>query len=156
MHKGELEVRDLTIRGAVAMLELLSKRGVTLYLASGTDRDDVIAEAEALGYADLFEGRIYGALGDVSKYSKRIVVEGILQQHRLAGSELACFGDGPVELREVRKRGGLAIGVASDEVRRYGLDHRKRSRLIKAGADAIVPDFSQASILLDVVLGSPA
>lgn len=155
LHKRELDVRDLTIRGAVTMLELLSKRGVTLYLASGTDRDDVIAEAEALGYADLFEGRIYGALGDVTKYSKKIVVEGILQQHRLAGSELAGFGDGPVELREVRKRGGLAVGIASDEVRRYGLDSRKRSRLIKAGADVIVPDFSQAAILLDRVLDSP-
>ncbi|HUW84175.1 MAG TPA: PfkB family carbohydrate kinase [Phycisphaerae bacterium] len=156
LHKGELEVRDLTIRGAVTMLQLLSERGVTLYLASGTDRQDLIAEAEALGYAGLFEDRIYGAVGDVSKYSKKIVVDRILQEHRLAGSELACFGDGPVELREVRKRGGLAIGVASDEVRRYGLDLRKRSRLIRAGADLIVPDFSQAPILLGLLFDSPA
>jgi len=128
-------------------LHRLRRRGVTLYLASGTDRQDVIAEAAALGYAELFEGRIYGALGDVRKYSKKMVIDRILTENKLAGPELACIGDGPVELRETRKRGGIAVGVASDEVRRYGLNRQKRSRLIKAGADLIVPDFSQAQQL---------
>ena len=32
----------------------------------------------------------------------------------------AVFGDGPVEIQEDRKRGGLAVGVASDELRRFG------------------------------------
>lgn len=38
---------------------------------SGTDEVDVIKEAEALGYAHLFEGRIYGAVGDVTKEAKK-------------------------------------------------------------------------------------
>jgi hypothetical protein len=42
----------------------------------------------------------------------------------------------------------LAVGVASDEVRRFGRNIVKRSRLIKAGANLIVPDFSQLSALL--------
>jgi hypothetical protein len=58
------------------------------------------------------------------------------------------FGDGPVELREARKRHGAAVGVASDEVRRYGLHAGKRARLIMAGAHLVIPDFSQAGRLL--------
>jgi hypothetical protein len=43
------------------------------------------------------------------------------------------------------------VGVASDEVRRFGLNSIKRSRLIRAGADLIVPDFSQHNKLLAVL-----
>jgi hypothetical protein len=46
-------------------------------------------------------------------------------------------------MREAKRRGAVAIGVASDEVRRFGLNLEKRRRLIRAGADALVPDFSQ-------------
>jgi hypothetical protein len=56
-----------------------------------------------------------------------------------------------VEIQETRKRNGLAVGVASDEVRRYGLNPAKRSRLIQAGADLIVPDFSQTGKLLELL-----
>lgn len=149
LQRGELDATDYTVKGAIAMLRALRERGVKLYLASGTDREDVIAEAQALGYADLFEGRIYGAVGDVSKFSKRMVVERILRENNLTGPELACIGDGPVELREAKKRGGLALGVASDEVRRHGLSREKRARLVRAGADIIVPDFSQGAALLE-------
>ena len=38
-----------------------------------------------------------------------------------------------------------------DEVRRFGLDSGKRSRLIQAGADLIVPDFSQWRRLLELL-----
>jgi len=61
------------------------------------------------------------------------------------------FGDGPVEIRETRKRGGITIGLASNELRRYGLNEKKRTRLIKAGADIIVPDFSQSPQLLSLL-----
>jgi len=116
---------------------------VKLYLASGTDQGDVAAEAEAMGYAHLFEGRIFGAVGDVTVEAKRIVIERIIRERALSGPQFATFGDGPVEIRETRKRNGIAVGVASDEVRRFGLNAAKRSRLIRAGADIIVPDFSQ-------------
>ncbi len=146
-RRGELTVDDYTVKGAVAFLRRLRERGVKLYLASGTDRNDVQAEAAALGYADLFEGGIHGSVGDVSKYSKKMVVDDILRTNDLHGSELVCFGDGPVELRETQKRGGIAIGVCSDEVRRFGPDEKKRERLIRAGAHAVMPDFSQAEQL---------
>jgi len=151
LGRRELDLSDYTIKGAVEFLRALRRRGVTLYLASGTDRSDVLAEAEALGYANLFDGGIYGALGDVSRYSKKMVIDGIMGQNNLQGPELAVFGDGPVEIRQCRKRHGIAVGVASDEVRRHGLNPEKRSRLIKAGAELVVPDFSQGRRLMELL-----
>ena len=150
---GQLNESDYTIKGAIGFLKTLRDRGVTLYLASGTDRNDVISEAEVLGYAGIFDGGIYGSVGDISKYSKKMVIEKIMTENHLAGSELAVFGDGPVEIRECRKRQGIAVGLASDEIRRHGLNEGKRSRLVKAGAQIIIPDFSQSNKLVELLLG---
>jgi len=144
----ELGIDDVTIKGAVPFLRKLRKTGMKLYLASGTDRADVVREAGCLGYANLFMPHIYGAIGAVVRESKKDVVENIIRKNKLSGSELAGFGDGPVEIREIKKKNGIAIGIASDEVRRYGFDFHKRSRLVKAGADIIIPDYSQADSLL--------
>jgi len=148
LRRGELNIDDLTVKGAVPFLRDLRAMGLTLYLASGTDHDDVRREAEALGYAELFDGGIYGALDRGQPHAKRRVIQRILGENGLDGSRLAVFGDGPVELREARKRHGAAIGVASDEVRRYGLDPGKRARLVKAGAHLVIPDYTQAGRLL--------
>jgi rfaE bifunctional protein kinase chain/domain len=141
--RGELDIYDYTIKGALEFLKALREKGIKLYLASGTDCDDVVAESKALGYAELFDGGIYGSVGDVAKYSKKMVIEKIMTENNLQGPELAVFGDGPVEIRECRKREGIAIGIATDEIRRHGLNLEKRARLVKAGAHIIVPDFSQ-------------
>ncbi len=151
---GELDINDYTIKGALEFVEALKKRGIKLYLASGTDRHDVIAEAEALGYAQLFDGGIHGSVGDVTKYSKKMVIEKIMADNKLQGPELVIFGDGPVEIRECRKRDGIAVGIASDEIRRHGLSTEKRTRLIKAGAHVIVPDLSQHETLIELLFGS--
>lgn len=151
-QSGQLDTSDFTIKGAIAFLTLLHEKGINLYLASGTDREDVINEAKVLGYAHLFDGGIYGAVGDVSKYSKKMVIDRIMDENQLHGAELAVFGDGPVELLECRKRDGIAVGIASDEIRRHGLNPEKRSRLIKAGALLVVPDFSQYDELIKLLL----
>jgi rfaE bifunctional protein kinase chain/domain len=148
MGRGELNAEDFQIKGARAFLERLHAAGLRLYLVSGTDTAEVEAEARALGYAHLFEGGIFGAVGDVRVEAKRIVLDRLIRQEGLGGRRLATFGDGPVEMRETRKREGLAVGVASDEVRRFGLNLAKRSRLIRGGADLIIPDFTQAERLL--------
>ena len=148
VRNGELDVADFTVKGAVDFLRELRQRGLTLYLASGTDEEDVKNEAQILGYADLFEGGVVGAVGDVSKYSKKMVIDRIIRDNGLSGPQLITFGDGPVELRETKKRGGVAVGVASDEIRRYDLTEEKRTRLIRAGADLVVPDFSQRDRLM--------
>ena len=122
-------------------------------LASGTDQDDVVAEASAMGYAELFTGGIYGSIGDVHHDAKRVVLDRILRDLGPDGmAGLVTFGDGPVEMRESRKRGGYAVGVASDEIRRFGMNPAKRSRLIRAGADLVIPDFSQLDPLLQMLV----
>jgi rfaE bifunctional protein kinase chain/domain len=152
LARGELEAEDFRIKGAALFLRELAGRGVKLYLASGTDQADTEEEARVLGYAELFQGRIYGAREDLAHEPKRVVLERILGEVGPGGlAALATFGDGPVEIRETRKRGALAIGVASDEVRRFGLDPGKRSRLIQAGADLVIPDFSQGRRLLELL-----
>ena len=146
--RGELDITDYTVKGSLAFIKALRQKGVKLYLASGTDYEDVAAESEALGYAELFDGGIYGSVGDITKYSKKMVIGKIMTENNLQGPELAVFGDGPVEMRECVKREGIAIGVASDEIRRHGLNIEKRARLIKAGANLIISDFSQHGRLM--------
>jgi rfaE bifunctional protein kinase chain/domain len=150
--RGELAVEDFTLKNAVSLLEKLHKAGVTLYLASGTDEQDVKNEARILGYHHLFKGGIYGAVGDVTKEAKKMVLDRILNDIGDAKTgQLVVFGDGPVEIRETRKRGGATVGIASNEVKRHSLNENKRSRLIKAGADVIIPDFSQLPKLLQLL-----
>ncbi len=151
LRRGELAAGDFQIAGAAAFVARLHAMGVKLYLASGTDVSHVAAEAQALGYAAYFEGRIFGAVGDVAVEAKRLVLERIFREHKLAGPQVAAFGDGPVEIRETRKCDGVAIGIASDELRRFGPNSLKRSRLIRAGADLVVPDFSQGDAMLKLL-----
>ena len=152
LARGELNVEDLTLKNAITFLETLKNAGICLYLTSGTDEEDVRHESSVLGYDHLFEGGIHGAVGDINKEAKKIVLDRILDSigEKEAGT-IVTFGDGPVEIRETRKRGGTAVGVASNELRRYGLNPVKRKRLIKAGADIIVPDFTQAESLLKLL-----
>ena len=149
LRRGELSAADVMLKNARETLQRFYDAGVVMYVASGTDQEDVISETRELGYAHLFKGGIHGSVGDVTKDAKRVVLDRILAEiGREAAAGLVTFGDGPVELRETHKRGGYAIGIASDEVRRFGMNPAKRSRLVRAGADMIIPDFSQMARLL--------
>ena len=152
LERKELAVDDFVIKNAVTFLKRLRTAGVRMVLASGTDQEDVEAEARGLGYADLFDGGIYGSVGDVTRDAKKMVLDRILGDiGESAVREVVTFGDGPVEIRETHSRGGVAVGVATDEIRRFGLNPAKRSRLIRAGADLVVPDFSQMEALLKLL-----
>lgn len=144
--KGEVG-ETLTIAGASDFLPGLRDRGVSLYLASGTDHAYVLQEAAALGVAEFFGDEIYGAMDDTEAYAKKRIIQRILDDHNLQGSELLVVGDGPVEIREAARRGALTLGVAADEAQRQGLNPRKRQRLIDAGADLIVTDFLHHEVL---------
>ena len=148
LERGELSPLDCQIQGARQMLERMRAAGVTLYLVSGTDEADVVGEARALGYAHLFSGGIFGAVGDLRIEAKRDVLARVVQSSGMGGDSIAVFGDGPVEMREARRRGAYAVGVASDEVRRHGPNLHKRARLIRAGADLIIPDYGRTDALL--------
>ena len=129
------------VPGSFDILEALRRRGVTMFLASGTDEKYVIQEARLLGVDHYFLG-IYGAQDDYKSFSKKMVIERIIRENNLHGGELLGFGDGYVEIENVKGAGGFACGVATDEVRRYGVDQWKRNRLKGSGADIIIPDFT--------------
>lgn len=152
--KGELGIQDVTIKNAVPFLKELHKRGMIIFLASGTDEKDVIQEAELLGYADLFTGGIFGATGNIQKEPKKMVINNILGKiGREKSAQILTLGDGPVEIAETKRAGGFTIGIASDEIRRYGLNKSKRTRLIRSGADLIIPDYSQMKDLFAFLEG---
>ncbi len=147
LKEGSLKAADLVVPGSFELLEMLGRNGVTLYLASGTDENYVIEEARLLGVAGYFNGGIHGARDQYKLFSKEMVIRNIIKSHNLAGSELIGFGDGYVEIENIKSVNGFAVGVASDETRRIGVDEWKRNRLIKAGADIIIPDFSRTDEL---------
>jgi len=155
LKSGRIKPEQMTVPGTHELLAKLCRRGLTLYLASGTDLKYVHDEAAAIGVADYFGPRIFGALDEYKLFSKRLVIERILREHGLSGPELLGFGDGFVEIEEVKRVGGVAIGVASDERHRVGLDEWKRARLIEAGADIIIPDYREQDRLLEFLFDEP-
>ena len=151
---GQAAPHDWTVPGSHAFLDELRRRGLTLYLASGTDIGYVRREAELLGLTPYFGAHIYGALDDYQSFSKKMIIERNLRDNQLQGEELLVFGDGFVEIEEVKRAGGVAIAVASDEVERRGIDAWKRDRLVRAGADLVIGDYRQHEWLIDYLLGS--
>lgn len=142
LQVGLRSIEDFTMKGVLPFLDELKRRGVTLFLASGTDQPDTIKEAQALGYADLFT-EIHGSVDDISNDPKALVLSRLLDDIPAKERSRVCvIGDGPVEMREGRKRGCVTIGVISDEVRRYGWNNSKRQRLVTAGASILIPDFA--------------
>jgi phosphoglycolate phosphatase-like HAD superfamily hydrolase len=151
---GSTTPAEWTVPGSHALLEELRRRGLTLYLASGTDLKYVRQEAELLGLTAYFGEHIYGAVDDYHNFSKKMIIERILGENQLGGEELLGFGDGFVEIEEVKRVGGVAVAVASDEVRREGINEWKRQRLIRAGADLVIGDYRHKDKLLDYLLDS--
>jgi phosphoglycolate phosphatase-like HAD superfamily hydrolase len=148
LARGEAVPGDYMVAGAGAFVAGLARRGVRLYLASGTDQADVAREAEMLGLLDAFDGRVYGALDDNEDHAKERVIQRILDQDHLSGDELLVVGDGPVEIREGALRSALTLGVASDEVAGSGWNLHKAARLEQAGADLLISDYAFAADLI--------
>lgn len=142
LKSRQVPPEEMMVPGALAMVQALRDRGVICYLASGTDESYVLDEAAALGLTPYFAG-IYGALDDYKRYSKKMVIERIINENHLSGPEFVTFGDGYVEIEDTKAVGGIAVGVASNEATRVGVNEWKRQRLIAAGADVIVPDFRE-------------
>lgn len=154
LESGAARPEDWTVPGSHALLENLKRRGLTLYLASGTDLKFVRQEAALLGLTEYFGEHIYGALDDYRSFSKQLVIERILHDNDLHGEELLGFGDGFVEIEEIKRAGGVAVAVASDEVNRRGVHAWKRERLVRAGADIVIPEYRRQQQLLDYLLSN--
>jgi len=152
LKNNELSREDFMVKNILPFIEFLVDRGIVLYLASGTDEEDVRDEAYALGYGHFFGEKIFGADITIEGDAKKRVLDKILDNiGESSVDSIVTFGDGPVEIRETQKKRGITVGVASNEIRRFGLNEKKRERLIKAGEDIIIPDFSQSSVLLSLL-----
>ena len=127
--------------------------GYTCLYESGTDEEDVIYEAKLLGLDDAFEGGIHGAHAAMTECSKELVIRDMLEKENIKPHEMVSFGDGYVEVLLVDELGGLAIGAATEEEKRCGINEWKRNRLITAGAKAIIPDFRDAEEILKLIRG---
>jgi phosphoglycolate phosphatase len=145
LESAEAKPADFVIPGAFDLLAILKVRKLTLIVLSGTIEADVRREADLLGLAPFFGKHIYGSTSGTN-FSKKDVIDRILQEERINGSHLLSFGDGPVEIECTKAVGGHAIGVASDEhVNGSGrIDPDKREHLLRAGADAIIADYHDA------------
>ncbi len=146
--EGTYTQEEMRVPGSLELVAGLVEHGVQLYLASGTDTEYVQREAELVGVAEHFEGHIYGAVDRYEEFSKKMVIEQILSENDLHGPELVAFGDGYVEILNIKEVGGVAVGAATDEYKRTGINHWKRNRLVQAGADIIVPEFRRHRELL--------
>lgn len=151
VREGSIPADEMLVPGSIELLEALRNKGLALYLTSGTDVQYVEHEAAVLGLDRMFDGRIYGAVDDYRRFSKGMIVDRILRQWQIEGRQLLGFGDGFVEIEEVKRVGGTAVGVASNETTRRGVNAWKRARLIEAGADIIVPHFGNWPALLRVL-----
>lgn len=157
---GTVDPDEWIVPGAKAFVSKLRERGIKCYLASGTDDKDVLHEAGLLGLDAYFDGGIWGARDDLAigrrkediKEIKAEVIRDMIERQKIQPRELVSFGDGFVEVELVANLGGLAIGAATNEAERKGIDSWKRSRLIVAGAKAIIPDFSDPDKIIETVL----
>jgi phosphoglycolate phosphatase len=141
LRKDQVDPEQFLVPGSRALLEELQARGLKMYLASGTDEIYMKEEARLLGVTKYFKGGVYGALDDYKSFSKAILIQRILSSAEFQGHEFLGFGDGYVEIEEVKNVGGVAVGVASEEPACSRVDEWKRQRLIGVGADYIVPNF---------------
>jgi len=150
LRNGTFQPEEYLVPGSFSMLQALKARNVKCYLASGTDEKYVLDEAQLLRLTPYFEG-IYGAQDDYIRFSKRMVIQRIIQENKLSGPEFVGFGDGFVEIEDTKSVDGTAVGVASNEQTREGIDEWKRERLIQAGADLIIPDFRCSDELIKIL-----
>ena len=130
------------VPGSIALLDGLQERGLKLFLASGTDDKYVKHETAILGLNKYFGPHVYGALDDYKSFSKAILIKKIIDSAENKGDEFLGFGDGYVEIENVKAVGGVAVGVASEEPECSKVDLWKRERLVNSGADWIVPHFN--------------
>jgi phosphoglycolate phosphatase-like HAD superfamily hydrolase len=153
LESGRGEKEAWVVPNAHAVLGNLAARGVPLFLASGTDLDAVRHEGQLLGVLSAFGEHVYAPADGDPSFSKGQVVDQIIASLGIRGEELLGFGDGVVETQEVKRAGGVMVGVASNEAGRSGINPEKRVRLAAVGADLIVPDYAEQESLVAWLFG---
>jgi phosphoglycolate phosphatase-like HAD superfamily hydrolase len=141
LRQGKVPPEKYLVPGARELVLALRERGLAMYLASGTDQEYMREEARLLDIAPCFDGGVYGALDDYRSFSKKLLIQRLLSTAGVRGDEFLGFGDGYVEIENVKEVGGVAVGVATAEPECQVVDEWKRRRLAGVGADFIVPNF---------------
>jgi len=154
LRDGTCAPDQYLVPGTRALLEDLRTRGLHLYLASGTDDVHLQEEARLLDVSRYFDGGVYGALPDPDAFSKRILMEQILRLPGTRPHHLIGFGDGPVEIEELKRAGALAVGLATDEPECRETSPWKRRNLIEVGADYIIPNYLCRPVLVPMLFAN--
>ena len=144
VRSGAVPPEEFLIAGSVEFLQRLKKSGTKLYVASGTDHEDVVSEVAVLALSGFFDG-IAGAPHRQAACSKEAVIRNLLEKQNMLGQALMVVGDGKVEITLGKEAGAFTVGTATDEAVRRGINEVKRRRLIEAGADLIIGDFTGAA-----------
>ncbi len=143
LRQGNASPEQYLVPGARQLLEGLKNQGLKMYLASGTDHANVVEESGLLDVSRYFDGGVFGAQDDLTSFSKKLLIQRIISGTDVAGHQIVGFGDGYVEIEEVKLVGGIAVGVATKEPACAEVDDWKRDRLVGVGADFIVPNFER-------------
>ena len=155
LETGAAFAANWVVPNAHGILANLRNRGVPLFVASGTDYDHVAHEARLLEVSSFFPAGINAPKDNDPEFRKKKVIARVLAELGIRGEELLAFGDGVVETAEVKRAGGVAVGVASSP---HGsapglVDTGKRARLAAAGADLIVADYTRQAELVEWLWG---
>ena len=150
LESGQASAAEWVVPNVHALLVNLRNRGVPIFVASGTDYEHVAHEAQLLQVTEFFPFGINAPKNNDPTFRKAAVIAQLLSELNIRGEELLAFGDGMVETSEVKRVGGVAVGVASSE---YGsglgvVNESKRATLISAGADLIIPDYTRGLELI--------
>jgi phosphoglycolate phosphatase-like HAD superfamily hydrolase len=155
LRSGNVSPDKYMVPGSRRLLEELRDRGYRMFLASGTDHAYMQDEARLLDVHRYFDG-VHGALDDYKSFSKAIFIQMIISRSGFRGDEFLGFGDGYVEIQNVKQVGGIAVGVATAEPECTGVDEWKRRRLIGVGADVIVPHYLDLDELFEALFEAEA
>jgi phosphoglycolate phosphatase-like HAD superfamily hydrolase len=148
LRSGQAPPEKYLVPGVVPVIEALAEKGLTMFLASGTDQEYMRDEARLLDVAKHFNGGVFGALDDYKSFSKKILIQRVIASANCRGEEFLGFGDGYVEIENIKEVGGVAVGVATEEPECRRVDEWKRRRLAGVGADFIIPNFECRQELL--------
>lgn len=154
LESRRMPPEEWVVPWAHGILRNLQERTIPIFVASGTDLAHVSHEVELLRLTPFVAGRVFAPKDNDANFRKRDVIDLAIRELGVQGEELLGFGDGVVETQEVKRVGGVAVGVASSEQGVRGVNRAKRDTLIAAGADIIIPDYEHASELLTWLCGT--
>jgi phosphoglycolate phosphatase-like HAD superfamily hydrolase len=153
VQSGRATPDGLLIPGTRLLIERLRSAGWLLVIASGTDLSDVQRESRVLKIDPYFGPCIFGPVNNDPQFAKERVLRQLMAEHDLRGDQIVSIGDGPAEMLAIKAVGGLALGVASDEVHQDGrINQLKREHLLRSGVDVIIPDYRGLASILRLLI----